>query len=96
MYVIIGATGNTGRVISELLLNDGKKVRAVGRNPDRLKPLQDLGAEAAVGSVDDAGFLTETFSGASGVYAMIQPDYQAEDVRAQQRKTGEAIVSAIT
>jgi uncharacterized protein YbjT (DUF2867 family) len=30
MYVVIGATGNTGRVITETLPAKGKKVRAIG------------------------------------------------------------------
>ena len=41
MYVIVGATGNTGSVIAEKLLAKGEKVRAVGRNKEKL---------AAVGS----------------------------------------------
>jgi uncharacterized protein YbjT (DUF2867 family) len=36
MYVITGATGNTGSVVAERLLAEGEKVRVVGRDPKRL------------------------------------------------------------
>jgi uncharacterized protein YbjT (DUF2867 family) len=32
MYVIVGATGNTGSVVAEKLLARGEKVRAIGRD----------------------------------------------------------------
>ena len=37
MYLITGATGNTGSVIAERLLKAGQKVRVVGRDPKRLE-----------------------------------------------------------
>ena len=36
MYVIVGATGNTGSVLAEKLLAQGEKVRAIGRNKEKL------------------------------------------------------------
>ena len=36
MFVITGATGNTGRVIAEKLLAQGEKVRVIGRDAGRL------------------------------------------------------------
>ena len=63
MYVITGATGNTGRVIAETLLAKGKKVRAIGRNAERLQPLAKKGAEAFVGSVTDGSAMLIAFHG---------------------------------
>ncbi len=37
MYVILGATGNTGSIIAESLPSKGKKVRVVGRDTGRLQ-----------------------------------------------------------
>jgi uncharacterized protein YbjT (DUF2867 family) len=48
MYVITGATGNTGRVIAERLLKAGKKVRIVGRDPRRLEKFTEKGAESFI------------------------------------------------
>jgi uncharacterized protein YbjT (DUF2867 family) len=32
MYVILGASGNTGSIVAKFLLSKGKKVRVVGRD----------------------------------------------------------------
>ena len=95
MYVISGATGHTGRIITETLLKAGKKVRVIGRDAARLKDLTDKGAEAAVGNVEDAGFLAKAFSGATAAYLLIPPNVQTPDILAYQAKIGEAQVKAI-
>ncbi len=95
MYVIIGATGNTGKEIAHALLAAGKKVRVIGRDADKLKAFTEKGAEAAVGSADDAAFLTKAFAGATAVYGMLPPNLQAEDMRAHQNKTAKAITEAV-
>ena len=59
MYAIVGATGNTGRLIAENLLLGGRDVRVIGRDAERLKPLTDLGADPFVGSVDDVEAMAE-------------------------------------
>src|SRR5580700_3474763 len=46
MYVILGATGNTGSVIANVLLDMGKKVRVVGRDAKKLAPFVSRGAQA--------------------------------------------------
>lgn len=95
MYVITGATGNTGKEIAEALLAADKKVRVIGRSADKLKSLAGKGAEAAVGSLDDAAFVTKAFTGATAVYAMIPPDLQTPDMRAYQNRIGETITNAV-
>lgn len=94
MYVITGATGNTGSVIANKLLDAKKKVRVVGRSKERLQPFVARGAEACVADVTDAAALTRAFENASAVYAMIPPDFRG-DFRAAQDKTGDAIAAAI-
>ena len=91
----MGATGNTGRMVSERLLEGGSDVRALGRSADRLAGLVAKGAEAAVGEAADAGYLTGAFRGADAVYTLIPPDVQVEDYSAFQDQVGEAIVGAI-
>ena len=95
MYVITGATGNTGRVIAEALLKAGKKVRVMGRDADKLKSLVTLGAEAVVGSLEDARFLVTAFTGAKAVYLLIPPSYQTPDLGAHQDQVGDAEVKAL-
>ena len=71
MYVITGATGNTGSVVAERLLAEGEKVRVVGRDPKRLERLTQNGAESFIADATDAGALTNAFAGAKALYAMI-------------------------
>ena len=81
MYAVIGATGNTGRVVAEDLLAAGLPVRVIGRSEDRLAPLVARGAEAAVGDVSDADFVARACDGVGGVYHLIPPRFDT-DLRA--------------
>ena len=95
MYVITGATGNTGSVVAEKLLARGEKVRVIGRDAKRLERFTQKGAEAFVADAADAGALTKAFSGAKAAYAMIPPNIGAPNVRAYQEHVSDALVSAI-
>jgi len=95
MYVITGATGNTGKRIVENLLKAGKPVTAISRNPEHVQSLVDQGAKAAIGDLSDVQFLTATFKGATAVYAMIPPNAGAVDFRAYQNEVGLAIIEAV-
>jgi len=95
MYVITGATGNTGSVIAEKLLAHGKKVRVVGRDLKRLERFAQKGAEPFVADAADAGALTKAFAGANAVYAMIPPDMASTDYRGYQERVNDALRSAI-
>jgi uncharacterized protein YbjT (DUF2867 family) len=95
MITVMGATGNTGRKITELLLAAGEQVRALGRSPDKLAELQALGAETLPGDVRDADPLAGTFAGADAVYTLTALDPTLPDYHADQDRRGEAIVAAI-
>jgi uncharacterized protein YbjT (DUF2867 family) len=95
MYVITGATGNTGGVATEQLLAKGEKVRVVGRDAKRLERFTQKGADAFVADVTDAGSLEKAFSGAKAVYAMIPPNVSAPDVRAYQERVSDTLTAAI-
>jgi uncharacterized protein YbjT (DUF2867 family) len=96
MYAITGATGHSGRVAAEGLLAKGKKVRALGRSEERLKPLAALGAEPFVCDLTDAAALAQAFSGAEGVYAMVPPDMAAQNYRGLQDRATDALAKALT
>jgi uncharacterized protein YbjT (DUF2867 family) len=49
MITVMGATGHTGKKITEALLNAGEKVRALGRSESKLAELKWAGAEALIG-----------------------------------------------
>ena len=95
MYVVTGATGNTGRVIAETLLAKGKKVRAIGRNAEHLQSLVEKGAEPFVGSVTDDSAMVRAFQGGQAAYLMIPPNIAAENFRAYQNEVSKVYASAI-
>jgi uncharacterized protein YbjT (DUF2867 family) len=95
MYVVTGATGNTGSVVTERLLAAGEKVRVVGRDAKRLERFTQKSAEPFVADTTDAGAVTRAFAGATAVYAMIPPHIGSPDVRAYQDRVTDALVSAI-
>jgi uncharacterized protein YbjT (DUF2867 family) len=94
-YAVTGATGNTGKIVAGRLLEEGHKVRVIGRSDEKLASLVEKGAEARAGKIDDETFLTEAFTGVDAVYAMIPADMTVESVRAQQNRVGEALKTAI-
>ena len=95
MYVIMGATGNIGSKLANILLDKGEKVKVIGRSAERLKPFVDHGAEAAVGDVSDVEFLTNVFRGADAVFALIPPVYTTNDFRGYYNEIGANIVKSI-
>jgi|CXWL01.1.fsa_nt_gi uncharacterized protein YbjT (DUF2867 family) len=95
MYVVSGATGNTGHVVAEKLLTAGKAVRVIGRDAAKLQPLVRKGAEPIVGNADDPRTLIAALTGARAVYAMIPPDYVSEDPLGHQRRIAEALAGAV-
>jgi uncharacterized protein YbjT (DUF2867 family) len=94
-YAVTGATGNTGKIVAGRLLEEGHKVRVIGRSDEKLASLVEKGAEARAGKIDDETFLTEAFTGVDAVYAMIPADMTVESVRAHQNRVGEALKTAI-
>jgi uncharacterized protein YbjT (DUF2867 family) len=95
MFVITGATGNTGSVIAGKLMAQGEKVRVVGRDASRLVRFVQKGADAFVADITDAAALRRAFDGARAVYAMVPPNLAAADVRGYQESVGDALASAL-
>src|SRR3989441_1519866 len=91
MYVILGASGNTGSIIADSLLSKGKKVRVVGRDAGRLQRFVRKGAEAFTGGVSDAVALSKAFRGARAAYLLLPPITSRED----QERESDAIAKAV-
>src|SRR5712671_956763 len=92
VYVILGASGNTGSIIADSLLSKGKKVCVLGRDLGRLHRFVRQGAEAFTAYVSDAAALTKAFSGARAAYLMSPPPKSRED----QERESDAIAKAVT
>jgi uncharacterized protein YbjT (DUF2867 family) len=91
MYVILGASGNTGSIIVNFLLSKGEKVRVVGRDVGRLQPFVRKGAEAFTAEVSDAAALAKAFGGARAAYLMLPP----LNSREEQERQSDAIAKAV-
>ena len=74
MIIITGATGNIGSKLTQDLLARGRKVRCIARSADKLNQFTEQGAEAAAISLEQTDALTEAFSGAEVLFAMIPPN----------------------
>jgi len=95
MYVVLGATGNTGSTVAEALLAKGEKVRAVGRNKEKLAALASRGAETFTAEVTDPSALTKAFEGARALYVMVPPNPTSPDYRGFQMQVAEAVAKAL-
>jgi uncharacterized protein YbjT (DUF2867 family) len=90
MYVILGASGNTGSIVANSLLSKGRKVRIIGRDAGRLQSFVRRGAEGFTANISDAAALTKAFSGARAAYLILPPITSRED----QERQSDAIAKA--
>lgn len=95
MFVVSGVSGHTGAVVASTLLERGKKVRVIVRAADKGEAWQRRGAEVAVADLADAAALAEALRGAEGVYALVPPDYAADDPLVTQGRVAEAWAQAV-
>ncbi len=94
MITVMAATGRIGKRITERLLANGEKVRALGRCERKLSELKTAGAETQVGDAADTKFLTDAFRGAEAIYTLLPYDLQESRYYEQQGRVGEAVVKA--
>jgi uncharacterized protein YbjT (DUF2867 family) len=95
MFVVVGATGNTGSVVAETLVSRKQPVRIVVRSADKGAAWKAKGAEIAVASLDDVSALTKAFEGAKGVYLLVPPNYGAAAWLADQRSRMDRVAEAV-
>lgn len=94
-YIITGGAGNISRPLSEKLLAAGHDVTVISRNPRNIEGLVNLGAKAAIGSFEDADFLSKTFRGADVVYTMVTPPFHITDMKMYYEQIGKNYIRAI-
>ncbi|MDP9081694.1 MAG: NAD(P)H-binding protein [Bacteroidota bacterium] len=97
--ILTGSLGHIGKPLTEELVQKGHAVTVISSNPERQNEIEALGATAAIGSVEDADFLTAIFTGADAVYTMVPPANFFDknlDLIAHCQKLADNYVQAIT
>src|SRR5215203_3958321 len=73
-----GRVGGIGRAIVEMLLQQGKAVRAMVRNEDeRAQGLRDMGADVVLGDLLDLDSMHKAITGCEAMYfgMSVSPEY---------------------
>lgn len=68
--VLTGSLGNIGKPLVIELVQKGHSVTVISSKNNRQNDIEALGAKAAIGTMQDVSFLTQTFKGADIVYLM--------------------------
>jgi uncharacterized protein YbjT (DUF2867 family) len=98
MFVVLGATGNTGKVVAETLLAQKKPVRVVlhsDADASRGQAWTEKGAEVAVADVEDHTALARALGGAEGAYVLLPPAFHSSQVRVENDRRAKNIAAAI-
>jgi uncharacterized protein YbjT (DUF2867 family) len=94
--IVTGSLGHISRPLIQKLIAAKHEVTVISSHEDRKSEIEALGAKAAIGSVSDLGFVTETFKGADAVYTMVPPTFSASDWKQYIAGIGKIYAQAIT
>jgi uncharacterized protein YbjT (DUF2867 family) len=68
--IVTGSLGNISKPLAQELVQKGHDVTVISSKTERQKDIETIGAKAAIGSIENVDFLSETFKGADIVYLM--------------------------
>lgn len=74
MFVVAGATGQTGSAAAQTLLAAGQTLRGLTRDPARAAAKAKPGLSFVATDLTDAGALARAFDGANGAYMLAPPN----------------------
>jgi uncharacterized protein YbjT (DUF2867 family) len=97
MFVVAGASGNTGSVVADTLLVRGEKVRLIARDPARVARFAARGAEVVPADLDDVEKVAAALRGpdVKGAYLLLPPLYTSTDPRKDYGRRTEALFRAV-
>ena len=93
--VVTGSLGHISKPLVKTLVAAKHDVTVVSSKPEKVMEIEALGAGAAIGSVEDVAFLTETFTGADAVYTMVPPNFATNDWKGYIAQIGKNYAEAI-
>ena len=71
--IITGSLGHIGKPLTKKLVQMGHQVTVISSKTERQKEIEELGAKAAIGLMEDVPFLTSALKGADIIYLMEPP-----------------------
>jgi uncharacterized protein YbjT (DUF2867 family) len=97
MLTIATPTGQIGRALVRRLLDAHVPLRLIARNPEKpiVKEALARGALVFRGSLDDRELLERSLEGASALFWLTPPSYDAKDLVARYAEFGECAADAI-
>ena len=93
--IVTGSLGNISKPLAKQLIANGHDVTIISSDANKVNDIEALGAKAAIGSIADAYFLTQTFTNADAVYTMIPPNFAATNYRKYVGDAGKTYAEAI-
>ena len=102
MILISGSPGNIGSPLAQRLLEQGRQIRLMVRNPKKEDPvvadLRSRGAEVVQGDFSDAGSLPACFSGVKSAFLLVPvaqetAEWKRNFIRAAEQNGVERIVN---
>lgn len=93
--VLTGALGHISKPLAEELVSKGHQVIIISSKAEKTAEIEQSGGIPAIGSIEDANFLTSTFTGADAAYCMIPPNYTEPDQKTYYRRIGNNYAQAI-
>jgi uncharacterized protein YbjT (DUF2867 family) len=84
--LVTGATGKQGGAVARQLMGKGHHVRAFTRDPSKpgAQTLAGLGAELAIGNLDDRASIQRAIDGVDAVFAVATPFEEGTQAETQQ------------
>lgn len=73
MFAITGITGQVGGAVAHSLLERGRSIRAVVRDPGRAQAWTARGAELAVADIGNPSALANALTGVEGAFILVPP-----------------------
>jgi len=93
--IVTGSLGNISKPLTKTLVAQRHQVTVISSDQQKQAAIEALGATAAIGSIADVSFLTNTFKDADAVYAMIPLSFTEPDLGDYLRRMAQNYVQAL-
>lgn len=94
VILVTGATGYVGGRLVPLLVQDGRRVRCLARQPERLLSCVPAGVEVVSGDVLDAASLSRAMTGVEAAYYLVHSMGARGDFETQDRLAADNFAAA--